>query len=153
VDVDAGLVLCETRYLACAIHWHCELLDPVGERAFDVVLPQSQHVVVPTRNVGDVQRDVEVHGGMSLSLRQESLGDPALIEHFDGAYVQTACARADEFLAGAPLNNRRVDSCERQLGGQHQTCWTTSDDHHCMGCLLEHSCLISAGSDIDPAIL
>lgn len=46
--------------------------------------------------------------------------------------MQTACTRADELLAGAPLDNSDVDSCQRQLRGQHQPCWTTSGDYHCM---------------------
>ena len=50
-----------------------------------MVLPQSEHVVVPGGKVADVQRDVEVHDLMRLSLREEPLGDSALIEHFDGA--------------------------------------------------------------------
>ncbi len=50
-----------------------------------MVLPQPEHVVVPGGKVADVQRDVEVHDLMQLSLREEPLGDPALIEHFDGA--------------------------------------------------------------------
>ncbi len=84
-DVDAGVVLCETRRLASAIDRYRQLTDPVGQDALDVVLPQPEHVVVPSGKVVDVQRDVKVHDLMHLSLRDEPLGDPALIEHFDGA--------------------------------------------------------------------
>ena len=97
-----------------------------------MVLPQPEHVIVPSGKVADVQGDVEVHDVMQLSLRDEPLGDPALIEHFEGACVQTACTRAAELLAGAPLDNGDVDSRQRQLGCQHQPCRTASGDHHCM---------------------
>jgi hypothetical protein len=85
LDVDAGVVPCETRHLACAIDRHRQLTDPVGQDPLDMVLPQPEHVVVPGGKVADVERDVEVHDLMHLSLREEPLGNPALIEHFDGA--------------------------------------------------------------------
>ena len=46
-DVDAGAVLCETRDLTRAVEPHRQLVDPSGEDAFDVVLPQPEPVVVP----------------------------------------------------------------------------------------------------------
>jgi hypothetical protein len=46
--------------------------------------------------------------------------------------VQTACARAGEVLAGAPLDNGDVDARQRQLTRQHQPRRTSSDDHHRM---------------------
>jgi hypothetical protein len=49
------------------------------------------------------------------ALREEPVGDPALIEDLDGARVQTARARAGELLAGAPLDDRDVDPRQRQL--------------------------------------
>ena len=76
--------------------------------------------------------DVEVHDLIHLSLREEPIGDSALIEDLDGARVQTACARADEVLAGAPLDNGNVDARQRQLARQHQPCRTSSGDHHRM---------------------
>jgi len=33
--------------------------------------------------------------------------------------MQTACAGADDFLAGAPLDNRNVHARQRQLARQH----------------------------------
>ena len=56
-DVDAGVVLRETRHLASAIDRHRQLADPFGQDALDVVLPQPEHVVVPGGKVADVQRD------------------------------------------------------------------------------------------------
>ena len=69
---------------------------------------------------------------MRLSLRKEPIGDPALIEDLDGACVQTACARAGEVLAGAPLDDGDVDTRQRQLARQHQPGRTSSGDHHRM---------------------
>jgi len=61
--------------------------------------------------VADVQRDpgerLDLH---RLPLREEPIGDAALIEHLDRARVQTAGARAVELLARAPLDDRDVDS-------------------------------------------
>jgi hypothetical protein len=42
LDVDAGVVLSETRHLTSAIDRHLQLLDPVGEYALDVVLPTAR---------------------------------------------------------------------------------------------------------------
>src|SRR5215213_2355332 len=44
--------------------------------------------------------------------------------------VQTACARAGEVLAGAPLDDGNVDPRQRQLARQHQPRRTSSGDHH-----------------------
>jgi hypothetical protein len=69
---------------------------------------------------------------LDLSLREEPIGDAALVEHLDGACVQTACARAGEFLAGAPLHNGDVDARQRELARQHQPGRTAPGDHHRM---------------------
>ena len=69
---------------------------------------------------------------MHLSLREEPIGDAALIEDLDGACVQTAGARAGEILAGAPLDDGDVDARQRQLARQHQPGRTSSGDHHRM---------------------
>ena len=42
------------------------------------------------------------------------------------------CTRADEVLAGAPLDNGNVDGRQRQLASQHEPCRTSPDDHHRM---------------------
>ena len=67
-----------------------------------------------------------------LPLREEPIGDSALIEDLDGACVQTACARAGEVLAGAPLDDGDVDARQRQLARQHQPRRASSGDHHRM---------------------
>ena len=65
-----------------------------------------------------------------LSLREEPIGDSALIEDLDGACVQATRARADELLARAPLDNGDVDARQRQLARQHQPGRTAPGDHH-----------------------
>jgi hypothetical protein len=83
-DVDAGVVLRETRHFTSAIDRHRQLADPLGQDALDVVLPQPENIVVPGRKVADVQRDTEAHD-LKLPLREEPIGDSALIEDLDGA--------------------------------------------------------------------
>ena len=132
-DVDAGVVLRKPGHLTSAIDRHRQLADPAGQYALDVVLPQPEPVVVPGREVADVQTDAGEPRDLShLSLRKEPIGDSALIEHLDGARVQTAGARAGEVLAGAPLDNGDVDPRQRQLARQHQPRRASSGDHHRM---------------------
>ncbi len=57
LDVDAGVVLRETRHLTSAIDRHRQLVDPAGQDALDVVLPQPEPVGVPGGKVADVQTD------------------------------------------------------------------------------------------------
>ncbi len=95
----------------------------------------AEHVIVPGGKVADVQRIMwKLHGRIHLSLREEPIGDAALIEDLDGARVQPAsAARAPHgFLAGAPLDNGDIDARQRQLARQHQPCRAASGDHHRM---------------------
>src|SRR5919112_883954 len=86
LDVDAGVVLHETRHLTSAIDRHPQLADPAGQRALDVVLPQPEPVVVPSGKVADVQPDAGEPRDLShLSLREEPIRDSTLIEDLDGA--------------------------------------------------------------------
>ena len=133
LDVDAGVVLRETGHLTSAIDRHRQLADPAGQDALDVVLPQPEPVGMPGGKVADVQTDRgEARHLSHLSLREEPIGDSTLIEDLDGARVQTACARAGEVLAGAPLDDGNVDPRQRQLARQHQPRGTSSGDHHRM---------------------
>jgi hypothetical protein len=52
-----------------------------------------------------------------------------LIEHFDGARVQTAGPRALQLHGRPPLDDRDVDSRQRQLAGQHHPGRTSAGDH------------------------
>ena len=133
LHVDAGVVLRETRHLTSAIDRHPQLVDPAGQDALDMFLPQGEPVVVPGGKVADVQRDPgETRDLGHLSLREEPIGDAALIEDLDGAGVQTAGARAVEVLAGAPLDDGHVDPRQRQLARQHQPRRAAAGDHHRM---------------------
>jgi len=133
VDVDAGVVLRETGHLPSAIERHRQLADPAGQDALDVVLPQPEPVGVPGGKVADVQTDAGEPSDLShLSLREEPIRDSTLIEDLDGACVKTACARAGQVLAGAPLDDGDVDPRQRQLARQHQPGRTSSGDQHRM---------------------
>jgi hypothetical protein len=86
LDVDAGVALRETRHVTFAIDRHRQLVDPAGQYALDVVLPQPEPVGVPGGKVADVQRDQgEPRDLRHLSLRQEPISDCTLIEHLDSA--------------------------------------------------------------------
>src|SRR4051794_15396431 len=88
---------------------------------------------MPGGEVADAQRDPgEPPDLRHLSLREEPVGDPPLIEHLDRPGVQTARARAREVQAGAPLDDGHVDPGQRQLARQHQPRRTASGDHHRM---------------------
>ena len=85
-DVDAGVVLREARHLTSSVDRYRQLVDPAGQDALDVLLPQAQPVVVPGGKVADVQPG----GGESrdlghLPLGEEPIGDSALIENLDRA--------------------------------------------------------------------
>ena len=74
---------------------HRQLGDPAGEDALDVLLPQPEPVGMPGGKVADVQADPgEPRDLGHLPLREEPIGDAALIEDLDGAGLQTAGARA-----------------------------------------------------------
>ena len=96
-----------------------------------MLLPQREPVGVAGREVADVQLDAGEAGGLrDLPLREEPIGDPALVEHLDRARVQAAGAGADELPVGTPLDDRDVDARERQLARQHQSRRAASGDDH-----------------------
>ncbi len=121
LDIDAGVVLREARHFTSAMDRYRQLADPTGQYALDVILPQPKPIGVTGGTIADVQRDQgEPRDLGHPSLRQEPIRDSALIQNLDGARVQTACARAGEFLAGAPFDNGNVDTRQCQLARQHQ---------------------------------
>jgi hypothetical protein len=86
VDVDPGAVLNEVADLAFAIDRHGQFLDPAGQDALDVVLPQCKPIRMPGREIADVQSDLGEPGDLcDLAAGQEPIGDSALVEHLDGA--------------------------------------------------------------------
>ena len=89
LDVDAGVVLAEPDRLAAHEDRHPELVDPAGEDALEVALPQREAVVVAGREVADVEGDVgEALDLHRLPLGEEAVGDATLVEHLDGAGVE-----------------------------------------------------------------
>ena len=123
----------KARHLSSAIERHCQLADPAGEDALDVVLPQPEPVGVARGKVADVQGGPGERSDLHrLPLREEPIDDSTLIEDLDRARVQTTRARAGEVLAGAPVDDGNVDSRQRQLARQHQPCRAASGDHHRM---------------------
>src|SRR5918995_2719098 len=86
LDVDAGVVLRETRHFTSTIDRHRQLAYPAGQYALDVVLPQPEPVGMPGGKVADVQTDAGEPRDLShLSLREEPIRDSALIENLDSA--------------------------------------------------------------------
>ena len=86
LDVDAGVVLREPGYLSSAVERHRQLADPAGQDALDVVLPEPERVWMPGGEVADVQPGPGERGDLDLlSLREEPIGDSALIEDLDRA--------------------------------------------------------------------
>src|SRR5262249_54553967 len=57
-DVDAALALRHPHDLAATQDRDPELVDPAGQDALEVALPEREHVVVAGRKVADVQRGV-----------------------------------------------------------------------------------------------
>ena len=91
LDVDAGVVLREARHLASVVDPHRQLGDPGGHDPLDLVLPDPERVRMTRREVAHVQHGRAEHRGLShLTLREEPIGDPTLIEHLDRARVKTA---------------------------------------------------------------
>ena len=132
-DVDAVVVLRETRHFALAQDGNTELVDPAGHDALEVALQQRHPVVVAGGEVADVHR----HPGERLHLHRRPLGeeavdDTALVEHLDGARVQTSGARAFEREAGASLDDEDVGPRQRQLRRQHHPRRTAAGDHDFM---------------------
>ncbi len=93
------------------------------------------------REIGDVRLDLgEPHARVDRPLRDKSVRHAALIEHLNGAGVQTAGARTVEILTGAAFDDDDADTGQLQLGRQHQPGRAASCDHHCV---LSHGVMIS----------
>lgn len=100
---------------------HVQLFDPIGEEPFDALLAQSQQIVVPCREVADVERDVKADIGVGLPLGEKAVNDAALVEHFQRTRMQPAGAAARYLHRRSPLDDRDIDAAERQFACQHQT--------------------------------
>ena len=132
-DVNAAVVLRETRHLALTQDGNTELIDPARHDALEMALQQRHPVVVAGGEIADVHRDstecLHLH---RLSLGEKAINDATLIEHFDGAGVQTSRARAFQLEAGASLDDDNVGPRQCQLCRQHHPRRTASGDHHRM---------------------
>ena len=85
------------------------------------------------REVAHVEHGCADHRGLShLTLREEAISDPPLIEHLDRARVKTAGPRADEQVIRTPLDDRHIDLRQGQLSRQHHPRRTASGDQHRM---------------------
>jgi hypothetical protein len=103
--VDSGVVLHESGDFAAVEDRHPELCDPAGEDALDVVLPQREPVVVPGREVADVQASEGEAGDLrGLSRREEALRDAPLVEYYDGAGRDSEGTRPESFCANSPAS-------------------------------------------------
>jgi hypothetical protein len=79
-DINAGVVLRETRHLNAAINRRLELVDPAGEDPLDVLLPQAKPVRAPGGKFADIQLSPRECRDLSLlPFREKSLSDAALI--------------------------------------------------------------------------
>jgi hypothetical protein len=58
LDVDTGAVLGDIRHLTSAIERYPQLVDPAGQYALDVVLPQRESVGMPGGKVAHVQTNL-----------------------------------------------------------------------------------------------
>ena len=154
VDGDPGGFLVDADHLASTVDRHPQLVDPVGEDALDVVLPQRQPVRVPGGKVTDVQADLAESGNLGgVALGQEAIRDTPLVEHFDGAGVQAPRTRTDEAPVAPAFDDRDVHPRQRQLAGQRHTGRTPTDDHHVMVGKLTHPHPPIAEKLVRPAIL
>jgi hypothetical protein len=132
-DVDATIVLAEPDDLVAHEDRHTELVDPTGEDAFEVALPQREAVVVAGGEVADVEGDVGVALDLHhLPLGEEAVDDASLVEHLQGARVQAAGPRAVELPSVASLDDDGIDPGQCQLPGQHQPGGAATGDHDCV---------------------
>ena len=130
-DVDAAVVLGEPCHLTFARGRHAELLDPGSQQTFGLDLREGEPVVVAGWEITDIQGDsaesLDLH---RLPLSEKPIRDAALIEHLDGARVQTAGACAVGIRTGAWFNDDGIDLRQCQLRSQHHSCRTASGNHH-----------------------
>jgi hypothetical protein len=133
LDVDAGVILHEVDDLAAAVDSGVQLFDPFGQQPLDVILEQTEHVVVPRGQVADVERhEVKVQGGVLLANGQEALDDAALVQDLQRPRMQAARPRARELLVRAALDDGHVHPGEPELARQHQARRAAARDQHCV---------------------
>jgi hypothetical protein len=91
LDADPGVVLGEARHLTSVVDVHRQLGDPGGQDPLDLALPDPERVWVTRREVAHLQCSPAERRDLNhLTLGQEPIRDPALIEHLDRARVESA---------------------------------------------------------------
>ncbi len=131
LDADSVIVLREARHPAPVDDPYRQLGDPGGHDPLDRVLPDPEAVRVPGREVAHVENRRADHRRLGrLALREEPIGDAALIEHLDRSRVEPAGAGADELVVGALLDHRDVDAGQGQLRCGHHARRAAAGDHH-----------------------
>src|SRR5450631_946825 len=84
LDVHAGVALLEPRYCQSAIGPDRQLVDPAGDDALDIPLPERETIRVTGGKVAHVQTDPGIARDLShLSRGKEPISDATLIEHLD----------------------------------------------------------------------
>ena len=133
LDVDAGVVLRETGHLASAVDRHRQLVDPAGQDALDVVLPQPEPIGVPRREVADVQPGpANPATWADLPSERNRSAMPRWSRTSMVRECRPPAREPAKLLAGAPLDNGDVDAGQRQLAREHQPGRAATGDHHCM---------------------
>src|SRR5262245_41766686 len=86
VSWRAGVVLNKTRRFIAAIDGDRQLAYTARQYALDVVLPQSEPIIVPGGKIANVQNGGGGEGAnlSYLPLREEPISNSALIENLDG---------------------------------------------------------------------
>src|ERR1700748_1279673 len=98
--IDARIVLRKFAHVSPAIDRHIEFADPFRKDALDLALQQREPVRMACREIADIEPyPGEARALRHLALRQESIGDAALVEHLDGARMQAPGAQPDQILA------------------------------------------------------
>ena len=86
-----------------------------------------------SREVADIQERPRVADErVRLALRDEPIGDAALVEHLERAGVEPPGPPSVELLVGPTLDDEDIDPRQRQFGRQHQPGRSPSRDHHLM---------------------
>ena len=67
---------------------------------------------------------------MLLSLRDETLGDSALIENLDRAGEHPSGTGADQIRGWISFDDGDVDAGQRQLAGKHESRGPAASDQH-----------------------
>ncbi len=110
---------------------NAQLGDPRRHDPLDLPLPDPERVGMPRWEIAHLEHGrAEARGLRDLSLREEALGDTALIEHLDRACVQAARPGVPEHMVGTPLEDHQIDPCERELGGEHHPRRARPHDRH-----------------------